>query len=93
MQSIISKTPEKGAQNKSFEIIINGRPYEWHEKEISFEQVISLAFGPNQENDQTVYTMTYKRGQGNKTEGEMANGDSVKVKDKMIFNVTSTDKS
>lgn len=74
-------------------IVVNGREKVWNEKEISFEQVVTLAFGSYVENDQIVYTVTYKRGEGSKPEGSMVKGDVVKVKDKMIFNVTKTDKS
>lgn len=93
MESNIEKDSKRESKEKEYDIIVNGRPKEWHKKEISFAEVVELAFGAYQENGQTVFTMTYKRGQGNKPEGEMVAGDSVKVKDKMIFNVTSTDKS
>lgn len=74
-------------------IVVNGREKQWSEKEISFEQVVKLAFDNYVDNGNTIYTVTYKRGQGNKPEGSMVKGDVVKVKDKMIFNVTATDKS
>ncbi len=74
-------------------IIVNGREKSWNEKEISFEQVVKLAFDNYVDNGTTMYTVTYKRGQGEKPEGSMVKSDVVKVKDKMIFNVTATDKS
>ena len=80
-------------QEKETTIIVNGREKTWSEKEISFAQVVTLAFGTYVENGTTEYTVTYKRGQGSKPEGSMVKGESVKVKDKMIFNVTATDKS
>jgi hypothetical protein len=39
------------------------------------------------------FTITYRRGQGNKPEGTLDDGDTVKLKEGMIFNVTATDKS
>ena len=81
------------SQEKQPAIIVNGREKPWNDKEISFEQVIVLAFGSYEENQNRVFTVTYKRGHGNKPEGTMVKGDIVKVKDKMIFNVTATDKS
>lgn len=35
----------------------------------------------------------YRRGEGNKPEGSLVQGETVKIKDGMIFNVTATDKS
>ncbi len=80
------------SQNKIV-IIVNGREKSWSDKEISFQQVIVLAFNSYEENQNRVFTVTYKRGHGNKPEGTMVKGDTVKVKEKMIFNVTATDKS
>lgn len=78
---------------KQLAIIVNGREKIWNEKNISFEQVVILAFGSYVENQNRVFTITYKRGVANKPEGTMDRGDTVKVKNKMIFNVTATDKS
>ncbi len=77
----------------SYILIVNGREKEWNDKTISFEQVVELAFGTIQNNGRTVYTVTYTRGNNDKPQGSMVSGDVVKVKHKMIFNVTATDKS
>lgn len=74
-------------------IYVNGREFNWSEKEISFVQVIELAFGTFVSTESAAYTVAYKRGQGNKPEGVLNFGESVKVKEKMIFNATRTDKS
>jgi len=84
---------EAPGQNKEFTIIVNGREKSWSFREITFIQVIELAFNTSEINDTTIYTVTYKRGEGNKPEGTMVNGDTVKVKNGMIFNVTPTNKS
>lgn len=95
----MKKEEEKGhddnghGHDKETTIIVNGREKPWNEKEITFAQVVTLAFGTYVENGSTEYTVTYKRGHSSKPEGSMVKGDSVKVKDKMIFNVTATDKS
>lgn len=78
---------------KEYTIIVNGREKTFSEKYISFNQVVILAFGSVSTNPNIVYTITYKRGEGNKPEGIMDKDDEVKVKDGMIFNVTETDKS
>ena len=86
-------TESEFANVKNYMIIVNAREKVWLEKSISFEQAVVLAFGIFKENANTSYTVTYSRGEGNKPDGSMVQGDVVKVKDKMIFNVTATDKS
>ncbi|MFA9189187.1 multiubiquitin domain-containing protein [Flavobacterium sp. FBOR7N2.3] len=76
-----------------FIIIVNGREKQWCEKTISFKQVVELAFGNFQENPNTVYTVTYAKGPHQNPEGSMVKGDKVFVTNKMVFNVTATNKS
>ncbi len=83
------------SKNKGFRItfIVNGRPKPWTDKTITFEQMVMLAFGTYDPNPGRVYTITYDRGSHENPEGSMVKGDKVFVMDKMIFNVTATDKS
>lgn len=74
-------------------LIVNGREKHWAENEISFEQVVVLAFGSYDNNPNKVYTVTYDRGPHQNPEGSMVRETKVFVKNKMIFNVTATDKS
>jgi Multiubiquitin len=94
MADIDAATQEQEQEHcKGVEIIVNGRPKEVTEKEISFEEVVNLAFnneppsGPD-----VVITVTYSKGEHPK-EGSLLPGQSVKVKAGMVFNVTATDKS
>lgn len=73
--------------------VVNGRPREWHENEISFEQVVALAYPNPPEGGNIEYTVSYRRAHGNKPEGTLKAGESVKVKDGMLFDVTATDLS
>jgi hypothetical protein len=77
--------------DKDFAIIINGREKVVTMRELSFTEIVALAnlpAGPN-----FFYTVTYKRGHGDKPEGVLVEGEKVKIKKGMIFNVTATDKS
>lgn len=76
-----------------FIIIVNGREKQWNQKTISFKQVVELTFGNYQENPNTVYTVTYAKGPHQNPEGSMVKGDKVFVTNKMVFNVTATNKS
>jgi hypothetical protein len=77
----------------AFIIIVNGREKQWCEKTINFKQVVELAFANYQDNPDTVYTVTYAKGPHQNTEGSMVKGDTVFVTNKMVFNVTATNKS
>lgn len=78
---------------KHYEIVVNGRTKIVTTNELSFEQVLQLAFDPVPSGPNWVFTVTYRRGHGHKPEGTLSPGETVKVKDGMIFNVTATDKS
>jgi hypothetical protein len=79
---------------KTFTIIVNARERTVTGPEITFEQVVKLAF-ENQPppGSDVVFTVTYRRGIGEKPEGSLIEGHSVKVKEGMVFNVTETSKS
>jgi hypothetical protein len=75
------------------QIIVNGRARQVSGKELTFVQVVNLAFDDAVFNDITVYTITFKGGEGHKPEGTLVEGESVKIKKGMVFNVKRTDKS
>ncbi len=73
-------------------VIVNGRKKPVAQKELSFDDVVTLAFGPPNY-DSSVFTVTYQKGPDSHPKGTMVRGQSVKVKDGMIFDVIRTDKS
>ncbi len=85
--------PDDKPGNKEVNIIVNGTNKVWNERQITFREVVVLAFGSFVENDRMCYTVTYKRGVHQKPEGSMVDGDHVNINPNMIFNVTTTDKS
>lgn len=91
---IVSGTrKERKAMKKLVKIVVNGREKEVEKDELSFAEVVALAFGTPATGDDIIYTVTFHRGQGNKPEGTLVDGDSVKVKEGMVINVSRTDKS
>lgn len=82
---------EKHGHDKAFTIIVNGREKTVMANKMSFTEIVALAdlpTGPNY-----VYTITYRRGHGDKPDGTLVEGEIVRIKEGMIFNVTATDKS
>lgn len=91
MSNLQEAKTEGEVQDKQFTIVVNGREKVTTERELSFSQIVTLAglpVGPS-----TLFTVTYRRGEGNRPEGTLVNGQTVKIKDGMIFNVTATNKS
>jgi hypothetical protein len=83
---------DQSAEAQATTIVVNGRAIPTDQRELSFAQLVTIAF-PSGSGANTIYTITYRRGHGQKPEGTLVDGQSVKVKDGMIFNVTPTDKS
>jgi Multiubiquitin len=80
-------------QAKTTTIVINATSYEVEGKDITYEQVVNLFYNnapPTGEN--VVITVTYSRGE-NGQEGSLLPGDAVKLKSKMVFDVSATDRS
>jgi len=75
-------------------IIVNGTEHEVDKKEeISYAEVVILAFPDFSQHPERNYSVKYKRGHGNKPEGILLPGQSVKVKDRMVFDVSPTGQS
>ena len=78
---------------KVYAIIVNGRQKEILTKTLTFDQVVALAFNPLPSGPNVQFTVTYRKGPRKNHEGSMTEGESVRVKDGMIFDVTETNKS
>ncbi|GAA1458799.1 multiubiquitin domain-containing protein [Williamsia maris] len=78
---------------KTTTLVVNARAREWDAREITFEELVGLAYPDPPLGSNVEYTVTFRRGNGNKPEGSLKPRQSVKVKDGMIFDVTPTDLS
>ena len=73
-------------------IYINGREVTISEKELTFDEVVTLSGMPT--GPEIVFTISYRKGDSEKPEGSMVEGGApVKVKKDMVFNVSSTNRS
>jgi len=79
--------------DKEKTIIVNGQQKTVTADELSFDQIVDLAFDPSQRGPQIEFTVDYRKGDDKKPKGSLVQGQTVKIKDGMIFNVTATDKS
>jgi hypothetical protein len=82
----------EGHDSKQVTIIVNAREHRVPKEELSFDEIVAFyenpPVGPN-----VYFTVTYRRGHGHKPEGSLLPGESVRVKEGMIFVVTATDRS
>lgn len=84
----------KGQEDSfSVTIIVEGTPHKWSKKTITYEEVVKLEVPEYPQNPPFTYAVKYKGGPNEKPEGILAPGASVKVKDRMIFNVSETGQS
>ena len=81
------------AKDKEITVVVNGTQKTVDKDDISFDEIVRLAFDNPPYGSNTLFTITYRRGHGNKPEGILAEGESVKTKEGMVFDVTATDKS
>lgn len=87
-------TDVRKPKKKELIIIVNGVKKQVEKKEISFEDVILLAFGTFDLAETVAYTVTYSYKKGHHNDkGILVKGDSVKLKEGMVFNVTRTTRS
>ncbi|NNN07159.1 MAG: hypothetical protein HKL90_14800 [Elusimicrobia bacterium] len=84
---------ENKEEKKAITIIVNGQAKEVAEKELSFAQIVVLAFGKSAADGNTIFTVTYRKGEGKKPDGSLVAGETIKIKEGEIFNVTETSKS
>lgn len=74
-------------------IIINGRPREVNTRTLTFTEIIKLAFPDTQPAANTIFTVVYKSGPEGNPQGSLVESQSIAIKERMIINVTKTDKS
>ena len=75
-------------------IYVNTKPKTVAKTDLTFDEIVSLAYDGNPPiGPDWSFTVSYHRGHGEKPEGTLRPGGTVKVKDGMIFDVTATNKS
>lgn len=85
--------PSHGQHAKETTITVNGRDRTVTSKELTYEDLLPLAFNPVPTGPNVLITVTYRKGENGKQGSLVAGSEPVKVHEKMIFNVTATDKS
>jgi hypothetical protein len=74
-------------------IIVDGVPHEWRKPIITYAEVVTLYDPTYPQHPEITYSVKYKRGPNHKSEGTLAEGAAVRVKEGMVFNVSRTGQS
>jgi hypothetical protein len=84
----------KHDEDTTVTIVVDGTSHEVPKKEhITYVEVVTLAYPDYPQHPEITYSVTYTRGHGDKPEGILAPGGSVKVKEGMSFSVNRTGQS
>ncbi|MER9162759.1 multiubiquitin domain-containing protein [Mesorhizobium sp. M0715] len=78
---------------KAVTVGINGEPFETTETRLSFEELVKIAFPILPTGTCIEFTVTYRDGPPSNPKGTLTAGHSVKIKNRMKFDVTATDRS
>lgn len=78
---------------KMVTIVVEGAPHKWPKDEISYAEVVTLEVPDYAQHPEITYSVSYKNGHGNKPEGILVPGASVKAKEGMVFYVSETGQS
>jgi len=87
------KTEKFYTSRNQITLIVNLKEKSWGDRRISYEQVTLLAYPNPPPGIVITYTVEYEGGPTSNPEGSITVGDSVKVKDGMVFSVTETGRS
>lgn len=75
------------------ELFVNAEPKEWHKHEISYREIVTLAFIRVNETDGVTYAVDYTHGPEHHREGILDKNQSVPVTNKMRFRVKKANRS
>ncbi len=86
---------EKAEHDKprTVDLIINTRAKSWAEETVSYDQVVALAALPLPQGQNPGFTIVYEDGPSKNPTGTLIAGQSVRVKNEMVFHVTPTNRS
>jgi hypothetical protein len=93
MKSLKENKNEEIVHIKTVTIFVEGTPHEWPKGEITYAEVVTLEVPDYPQHPEITYSVTYKKGHSDKSEGILAPSASVKVKEGMRFSVSATGQS
>lgn len=74
-------------------IIVNGRQKTVDKRNLSFDDLVTLTYDPVPTGPDVGFVITYSHGPRHNPEGTLREGGVVRIKNSMVFNVTTIDRS
>ncbi len=93
---MIKQQPQEVDRKKGdefFHIIVNAREKEVRQEVLSFDEITKIAFPTPDGISNPIFTVSFKNADQKPSEGTLVAGESVKIKNGTIFNVTRTGQS
>ena len=87
------KQDEHFYSQKVITIVVNAQQKEVVETRLSFDEVVKLAFPIPPTGQNIMFTIKYRKGPHANPRGSLLEGQTVRIKNGMIFDVTTTDRS
>jgi len=87
------KPDEHFYSQKVFTIAVNAQKKEVAETKLSFDEVVKLAYPIPPDGQNIMFTIKYRKGPKENPKGSLLEGETVRIKNGMIFDVTPTDRS
>lgn len=78
---------------KVFTIAVNAQKKEVAETKLTFDEVVKLAYPIPPDGQNIMFTIKYRNGPRVNPKGSLLEGQAVRIKNGMIFDVTPTDRS
>ena len=89
----VERILSRPAAHQSITIIVNTRPKTISVRRLTFADLIALAFETPPSGENVSFTVSYRKGPKRRPEGSLLEGDGIRIKEGMVFNVSATDKS
>lgn len=84
---------QKNTNEHTTTIIVNATPYEWPEKEITYAEVVHLAYPSEVVNESSTFKVSYKKKNESTLTPLVFSSAPVKVKKDMVFNVAPANRA
>jgi len=79
--------------HKPITIIVNGRPRTLTQTVLTYLEVVQIAFPGQAPSEIQSFTVNFFKGADDKHQGSLVAGDTVKIKEGMVFDVSATNRS
>lgn len=79
--------------DKQINIIVNGTRFPVASDEVTFDQVVDIAYPDGGRGPLITYTVNFYSSADRPDSGKLTKNQKIKVKDGTVFNVTRTDRS